>query len=105
MVIVRGRKSRPETIAEQERVNEIGRIGCRVGQGRDQHAADEADRVGLEHVRRHARAVADVVAHIIGNRRGVAGIVFVKVLLDLADEVRADVRSLGIDAAAETGED
>jgi hypothetical protein len=70
-----------------------------------QHAADEADRVGLEHVGGHARAIADVVADVVGDGGRIAGIVFVEVLFDLADEVRADVRRLGVDAAAETGED
>ena len=75
-------------------------------QGADQDAADQADRVGLEHVRRHARAIADVVADVVRDRRGIAGIIFVKVLLDLlADGVRADVRRLGIDTVAQTGED
>ena len=79
--------------------------GGRVVQARHEHAADEADRVGLEHVRGHAGAIADVITDVVGDGRRVAGIIFVEVLLDLADEVRADVRRLGVDAAAETGED
>ena len=65
---------------------------------------DQRDRVGLEQVRGHARAVTDVVADVVGDRRGVAGVVLGDALLDLADEVGADVRSLGEDAAADTHE-
>ena len=35
---------------------------------------------------------------------GIAGVVFVQVALDLADEVRAHVRRLGVNAAAQPGE-
>ena len=60
--------------------------------------------VGLEEVRGHAGAVTDVVAHVVGDRRRVAGVVLGDVLLDLADEVGADVGGLGEDAAADTHE-
>ena len=65
---------------------------------------DERDGVGLEQVGRHARAVADVVADVVGDRRRVARVVLGDALLDLADEVGADVSSLGEDAAADTHE-
>ena len=71
----------------------------------DQNAADQADRVGFEDIGGHAGAVADIVADVVRDGGGVARIVFLKVLLDLADEIRADVRGLGVDAAAEAGED
>ena len=61
--------------------------------------------IGLEQVGRHAGAVADVVADVVGDGRRVARIVFRNAGLDLADHVAADVRTLGEDAAAETGED
>jgi hypothetical protein len=61
-------------------------------------------RVGLEEVRGHARAVADVVAHVVRDRRRVARVVLGDPLLDLADQVRADVRRLGEDAAADPHE-
>ena len=72
---------------------------------RQHHGRDHGDRVGLEQVGRHAGAVADVVADVVGNGRGVARIVLGDAGLDFADEVAADVGALGEDAAAETGED
>ena len=70
-----------------------------------QHGRDHGDRVGLEEVRGHARAVADVVADVVGDDRRVARIVLRNAGLDLADQVGADVRALGEDAAAQAGED
>ncbi len=65
---------------------------------------DERDLVRLEQVGGHAGAVADVVAHVVGDRRRVAGIVLGDAGLDLADEVGADVGRLGEDAAADAQE-
>ena len=61
--------------------------------------------VDLEQVRATAGAVADVVADEVRHDARVAGIVLGDALLDLADEVRADVGGLGVDAAAELGEE
>ena len=69
------------------------------------HGRDDGHHIGLEQVGRHAGAVADVVADIVGDNRRVAGIVLGNAGLNLADEVGADVRTLGEDAAAETRED
>ena len=65
---------------------------------------DEGDGVRLEEVGRHAGAVADVVADVVRDGRGVARVVLGDALLDLADEVGADVGGLGEDAAADTHE-
>ncbi len=74
----------------------------------DQHAEQHhrygGDRVGLEQVGRHTRAVADVVAHVVGDHGRVARIVLGDAGLDLADEVGADVGGLREDAAAEPSE-
>ena len=67
--------------------------------------AIERHRVGLEQVGRHAGAVADVVADVVGDHRRVARVVLGDAGLDLADQVGADVGALGEDAAAETRED
>ncbi len=72
---------------------------------RQQHGGDDGHRVGLEQVGGHAGAVAHVVAHVVGDHGGVAGVVLGDAGLDLADQVGADVGALGEDAAAETGED
>ncbi len=69
------------------------------------HRRNNRHGVGFEQVRRHTRAVADIVADVIGNRGRVARIVLGDAGFDLADEVAANVRTLGEDAAAETGED
>ncbi len=65
---------------------------------------DQRHGVRLEEVRRHAGAVADVVAHVVGDRRGVARVVLGDVVLDLADQVGAHVGGLGEDAAADPHE-
>ena len=61
---------------------------------------DQRDLVALEQVRGHARAVTDVVADVVGDRRRVPRVVLGDALLDLAHEVGADVGRLGEDAAA-----
>ena len=65
---------------------------------------DERDLVALEQVGGHAGAVADVVAHVVGDGGGVAGVVLGDARLDLAHEVGADVGRLGEDAAADAEE-
>ena len=72
---------------------------------RQQHGGDDGHGVGLEQVGGHAGAVAHVVAHVVGDHGGVAGVVLGDAGLDLADQVGADIGALGEDAAAETGED
>ncbi len=89
--------------AEHQRV-ERDRRGLVEGQHAEQHHGHGGDRVGLEQVGRHAGAVADVVADVVGDHRRVTGVVLGDPGLDLADEVGADVGALGEDAAAEAGE-
>ncbi len=72
--------------------------------GRDGDGGDHRADVGLEDVGAHARDVAHVVAHVIGDNTGVAGVVLGDAGFDLANEVRTDVGGLGVDAAAHTGE-
>jgi len=74
-------------------------------QAAEQHGRDQRDRVGLEQIRRHAGAVADVVADVIRDHRGIARIVLGDARLDLADEIGADVSALGEDTAAQARED
>ena len=69
------------------------------------HGGDDRHRVGLEQVGRHAGAVADVVADVVGDGRRVARIIFRNAGFHLAHEVGADVGALGEDAAAKTRED
>ena len=56
--------------------------------------------VGIEQVRAHAGDVANVVANVVRDDGGVAGIVFGDAEFDLADKVRADIGRLGEDTAA-----
>ena len=65
---------------------------------------DDGDLVGLEEVGRHAGAVADVVAHVVGDGGRIAGVVLGDAGLDLADQVGAHVGRLGEDAAADPHE-
>ena len=69
------------------------------------HRADVLGGGGLEEVRAAAGAVADVVADEVRDDARVARVVLGDALLDLADEVGADVGGLGVDAAAELGEE
>ena len=71
----------------------------------EDHRRHHRHRIGLEQVGGHAGAIADIVADVVGDGRRIARIVLGDAGLDLADEIGADVRALGEDAAAETGED
>ena len=71
----------------------------------EQHHGDRGHGIGLEQVRSHAGAVADVVADVVRDHGRVARIVLGDAGLDLPDQVGADVCGLRVDAAAETGED
>ena len=85
----------------------IYRRGAGVGlhqQRAKQHRRDDGHSVGLEQVGCHASAVAHVVTDVVGNHGGVTGIVFRNAGFDLADEVSANVRAFGEDAAAKTRE-
>src|SRR4051812_6865106 len=64
----------------------------------------QGDLVALEEVGGHAGAVADVVAHVVGDGGRVAGVVLGDARLDLAHEVGADVGRLGEDAATDSQE-
>ena len=83
-----------------------GRVGADRLEGghAEDDRGDEGDLVGLEQVGGHAGAVADVVAHVVGDGGRVAGVVLGDAGLDLAHEVGADVGRLGEDAAADPEE-
>jgi hypothetical protein len=65
---------------------------------------DQRHRVRLEQVGGHAGTVTHVVADVVSDRGGVARVVLGDTLLDLADQVGADVSGLGEDAAADPHE-
>ena len=88
--------------AERERVQPEARV---LERDAEEHHGDGGDRIGLEQVRRHAGAVADVVADVVGDHGRVPRVVLWDSRLDLPDEIRAHVRGLRVDAASETRED
>ena len=89
--------------AEYEWINYRRRIS-RQRERANQYGADQAHRVGLEDVGGHACAIPDVVADVVCNRGGITRIIFFKALLDLANEIRADIGGLGVNAAAKSCE-
>ncbi len=91
--------------ADHERVDDRRGGGGLHHQRAEQHGRDQRHRVGLEQVGRHPGAVADVVADVVRDHRRIARIVLGDAGLDLADEVGADVGTLGEDAAPEPRED
>src|SRR3546814_15374922 len=64
-----------------------------------------SDLIGFEKVSRHARTIADIVAHIIGDNGGITRIILWNPGFHLADQVSADISGLGKDTAAKTGAD
>ena len=59
---------------------------------------------GAEEVGTHPGDVADVIADVIRDGRRVARVILGDARHHLTGEVRADVRSLGVDAAADAAE-
>ena len=94
-----------DAASEQRQGHQLGRITAGDEQGAQHHGGADGDHVGFEQIGRHAGAIADVVAHVIGDHAGVAIIIFIKAELVLADHVGAHIGRLGEDAAAQTGED
>mmetsp|Transcript_33142 Transcript_33142/g.55543 ORF Transcript_33142/g.55543 Transcript_33142/m.55543 type:complete len:789 (-) Transcript_33142:223-2589(-) len=71
-------------------------LGVALGQA---GGSDDGPDVRLKQVRAHARHVAHVVAHVVRNHRRVVRVVLVDARLQLAYQVGAHVRRLGVDAA------
>ena len=75
------------------------------GRGSERGGGQHRAAVALVEVGAHAGHVAHVVAHVVGDRRGIARVVLGNPRLDLAHEVGAYVGRLGVDAAADTREE
>ena len=84
----------------QAELDDVGGFG---GQAQD-HATQDGGHEGLVQVGAHAGHVADIVAHVIGDGGGIAGVVFGDARFHLAHQVRAHVGGLGVDAAAHARE-
>ena len=93
--------------ADRQRIEH--RLDLELGRGEDygakHHGGDDGNGIGLEQIGRHAGAIANVVADVVGNGCGIARIVFRNAGFDLADHVAADVGALGEYAAAEARKD
>lgn len=81
-----------------------GEPGVAEGGLAEDQRGDQRDGVRLEEVGGHTGTVAHVVAHVVGDGRGITRIILRNALFDLADQVGADVGGLGEDAAADTHE-
>ncbi len=64
-------------------------------------AGDNGHLVALKDIGGHAGKVAHVIAHQVGHHRGVTRIVLGNARLHFADQVRSDIRGLGIYTAAD----
>ena len=73
---------------------------CRYRDGCNHRAA-----IGLEDIGSHSRHIADVVANVVGNHAWVSRIILGNARFDFSNEIRRDIRALGIDTAAHTREE
>ena len=74
------------------------------GAGAQSESGQDGAHIGLVQVSAHAGHVAHVVAHVVRNGGGVAGVVLRDARLHLAHQVSAYVGSFGVDASAHPGE-
>ncbi len=81
------------------------RSATRERQVPEDHRCDRRHCIRFKEVRRHAGAIANVVAHIVRDDRRVPRIVFRDPRFHFAHEVRADIRAFREDAAAQPRED
>mmetsp|Transcript_6763 Transcript_6763/g.22192 ORF Transcript_6763/g.22192 Transcript_6763/m.22192 type:complete len:577 (+) Transcript_6763:629-2359(+) len=68
-------------------------------------ASNDGANEGFEKIGTHTGDITDVVTDVVGNRGGVARVIFRNVRLNLTDEVSADVGSLGVDTTSHTREE
>ena len=80
-------------------------LGDLVGANAQDHGADVLGSSRLKEVGAAAGAVANVVAHEVGDHAGVARVILWDSLLNFTNEVGANIGSLGVDTAAELGEE
>ena len=90
--------------AQDKWINDGGRISGKRERSHE-NRADQADRVSFENVRRHAGAIAHVIADVVRDRGRVPRIVFFEIALDFAHEIGAHVGGFRVNAAAESRED
>ncbi len=100
-----GDDTRPADQQRQRHQRQQQRAGGGKQQRGQHHRRADGHHIGLEQIGGHAGAIADIVAHIVGDDGGVAGIVFGNARFHLADQIGTDIGGLGEDAAAQTRED
>ena len=92
---------------DDEGITQGGRLGLAVstqyGEVGDKDAADQTDGVGFKNIRSHSGAVAHIVADVIGDGGGIAGVIFFELGFDFAHEVGSHIGGFGIDSASEAG--
>ncbi len=69
----------------------------------EHHSRQHSGHVGTEQVGAHAGHVAHVVAHVVGDGSGVAGVIFRNTGFHLAHQVGAHIGGFGVNTAAHTG--
>ena len=70
---------------------------------RERRGGNDGTDIRFVKVGAHARYVANIVANVIRDNGGIAGVVFRNARFEFANEVGADVRRFGKDAAANAG--
>ena len=78
--------------------------GRRKGRSAQRRRGQHRAAIALVKVGAHAGHVAHIVAHVVGDGRGVARIILGDARLDLAHQIGAHIGRLGVDAAADTCE-
>ena len=68
------------------------------------HGADNGSDIGFTQVRAETGYITHVIAHVIGDSRGVSRVILGNTRFDLADKVRTYIRRLRKDAAPDPGE-
>ena len=94
------RKHRPDSRHDHRRRDLLQHVRAAEG-GAERRRREDRAAVGFVEVGAHAGHVTHVVAHVIRNRRRIAWIVLGDSRLHLTHEVRADIRRLRVDAAAD----
>ena len=99
-----GADQRADNAANGQRDGQQHAAPAVVGGGAQREGGKDGADIGLVQVSAHTGNVADVIANVIRDGRGVTRVIFRNTGFDFTDEVGADVSSLGVDAAADTGE-
>ena len=91
--------------AECQRIYRCNARICLHEERAEQHRGYDGHGVRFEQVSGHTGAVAHVVADVVSDHGRIAWVIFRNASFDFADEVSANVRTLGEDAAAKTRKD